>query len=87
MATEIFVNLPVKDLNRSKDFFGKLGFQFNGRFTNEERGFMIVSDTIFVMLLVESYFKTFTNKEIANAAKITEVTLCITAESRESVDE
>jgi predicted lactoylglutathione lyase len=87
MAAQIFVNLPVKDLNRSKDFFSKLGFQFNLQFTNEDAACMIISDTIFVMLLTERFFKTFTKKQIANAATSTEVILAISAESREKVDE
>jgi predicted lactoylglutathione lyase len=60
MATKIFVNLPVKNLNKSIDFFTKLGFGFNQQFTDETATCMIVSDDIFVMLLTEEKFKTFT---------------------------
>ena len=87
MATQIFVNLPVKDLNRSVDFFTKLDFKFNPQFTDEKATCMIVGDNIFVMLLVEEFFKTFTNKSIADATKSTEVLLALSAESREKVDE
>lgn len=87
MATQIFVNLPVKDLNKSKAFFEALGFKFNPQFTNAEGACMIVSDTIFVMLLVEPFFKTFTKKEISDSTKSTEVILAISAESKEKVDE
>jgi predicted lactoylglutathione lyase len=87
MATKIFVNLPVMDLNRSVDFFTKLGFEFNPQFTNEKGTCMIVGEDIFVMLLVKDFFKTFTKKEIADATKTTEAIICLSADSREKVDE
>ena len=86
MATKIFVNLPVKDLGRSVDFFSKLGFGFNPQFTDESATCMIISESIFVMLLVEKRFKDFTKKEIADAQKTTEVLIALDAESREAVD-
>jgi predicted lactoylglutathione lyase len=87
MATKIFVNLPVKNLDHSVAFFTKLGFTFNPQFTNEQATCMIVSEDIFVMLLVEDFFKTFTKKEISDATKTTEVLLGLSADSREQVDE
>ena len=87
MATKIFVNLPVKDLNRSVEFFTKLGFTFNPQFTDESATCMIISDSIFVMLLVENRFKDFTQKEIADATKTTEVLVALDASSREEVDD
>jgi len=86
MATKIFVNLPVKDLNGSVEFLTKLGFKFNPQFTDENATCMIVDEDIFVMLLVEEFFKTFTKKEISDATKSTEVILALTADSREEVD-
>lgn len=87
MATQIFVNLPVKDLNKSVAFFTSLGFSFNPQFTDETATCMIVSDTIFVMLLTEAKFKTFTPKEICDTKKYTEVLVCLSCESRARVDE
>ena len=87
MATEIFVNLPVKDLNSSVEFFTQLGFSFNRQFTDETATCMIVTDDIFVMLLTETKFKTFTPKEICDAKKYTEVLVCLALESRAKVDE
>ena len=87
MATKIFVNLPVKNLDTSVAFFTKLGFTFNPQFTDETATCMIVSQDIFVMLLTEAKFKTFTPKEICDAMKCTEVLVCLTSESREKVDE
>lgn len=87
MATQIFVNLPVKDLNRSVAFFTKLDYQFDPQFTDENATCMIVGENIFVMLLVESFFKTFTNKELCDATRIAEVIVCLSVESRAQVDE
>lgn len=87
MATKIFVNLPVKDLNKSIAFFTKLGFTFNPQFTDETATCMIISESIFVMLLTEKRFKDFTKKEIADATKTTEVLLALDAESKAKVDE
>ena len=87
MGTQIYVNLPVKELNKSVEFFTKLGFKFNPQFTNENATCMIIGDDIYVMLLVEKFFKTFTRKEICDSVKSTEVILCLSSESREKVDE
>lgn len=86
MATKIFVNLPVKKLKKSMAFFRKLGFTFNPRFTDETAACMIVSEDIFVMLLTEEKFRTFTPNEICDANKSTEVLVCLTRESRGDVD-
>jgi predicted lactoylglutathione lyase len=87
MATKIFVNLPVKDLNKSIDFFAKLGYSFNPQFTDENATCMIISEDIYAMLLVEPFFKTFIKTEIADATKATEALICLSADSREAVDE
>ena len=88
MATQIFVNLPVKDLKRSVAFFTALGYTFNPQFTDENATCMIVSEEhIYVMLLVDTYFQTFTSKTIVDAKTSTEVLLCLSCESRAQVDE
>ena len=91
MATEssrkIFVNLAVKDLGRAVEFFTKLGFSFDPRFTDEQATCMIVSDEAFVMLLVDDRFKDFTKKELCDPRTHTEAILALSAESREQVDE
>lgn len=87
MASKIFVNLPVKNLNKSIEFFTKLGYTFNQQFTDETATCMIVTDDIFVMLLTEEKFKTFTPKEICDAKKSTEVIVCLSLEGRPQVDE
>jgi predicted lactoylglutathione lyase len=87
VVTKIFVNLPVKDLNNTIDFFTKLGFKFNPQFTDENATCMIVGEDIFVMLLVEKFFKTFTKKEICDTSKDTEMIVALSVESREKVDQ
>jgi uncharacterized protein len=87
MATQIFVNLPVKNLDKSIAFFTKLGYSFNPQFTDETATCMIVSDTIFVMLLTEAKFKMFTPKAICDTTKSTEVLLALSCETRARVDE
>lgn len=86
MAQKIFINLPVKDLAVSMDFFSKLGFECKPEFTSENGACMVVSESIFVMLLVEGFFQTFTKKEIADATKVTEVLTALSVDSREAVD-
>ena len=87
MATQIFVNLPVRDLKRSMSFFSGLGFTFNPRFTDDKAACMIVGENIYVMLLLEKFFQTFTKKPVCDAAKSTEVLVCLSCESRARVDE
>jgi predicted lactoylglutathione lyase len=87
MATQIYLNLPVKDLNRSVEFFSALGFSFNPDFTDENATCMIINDNAYVMLLVEGFFKTFTSKEIVDSNRSTEAITAFSVDSREAVDE
>lgn len=86
MTTNIFVNLPVKHLDKSVAFFTALGYRFDQRFTDETATCMIVDDNIFVMLLTEAKFKQFTPKSLCDATKSTEVLLALSMDSRERVD-
>ncbi|MYR97197.1 MULTISPECIES: VOC family protein [unclassified Streptomyces] len=87
MAQMIFVNLPVKDLETTRGFFEKLGYAINPQFSDDKTACVVISDTIFVMLLTEPRFKEFTKKDVADASKATEVILALSADSREKVDE
>ena len=87
MNTNIFVNLPVKDLGKSTEFFKKLGFSFNAQFTDETAACMIVSETAYVMLLTHPKFKAFAPNAICDATKSTEVLVAISCENRAKVDE
>lgn len=86
MATQIFVNLSVKNLEKSTAFFAQLGYSFNPQFTNELAASMIISDNIYVMLVTEDFFRTFTKKAVADATKTTESIICLSTDSREAVD-
>ena len=87
MAKSIFVNLPVKDLEKSIQFFTRLGFSFNQQFTDETATCMIVSEEACVMLLTQEKFRSFTPNPICDARKSTEVLVCLACESRAQVDE
>ena len=85
---QIFVNLPVKNLEKSKAFFAALGYTFNEQFTDANAACMVIQEgSIHAMLLVEDFFKTFTDKSLTDTSKSTEVLLCLSCESRAEVDE
>lgn len=88
MPTKIFVNLPVKDLKKTMDFFAHLGFSFNQQFTDEKAACLVINEgSIYAMLITEEFFKTFTKKPISDATKNTEVLIALDAESRQEVDD
>lgn len=86
MSKEVFINLPVKSLERSVEFYTKLGFSFDKQFTNEDATMMIVNDKASVMLLTEKFFQSFTKKPIGDAEKAPEVIVALAADSKEEVD-
>lgn len=86
MHKQIFVNLPVADLPKSKAFFEALGMTINPQFTNEQGACVVIGENIFAMLLSHAFFKSFIDKEIADARQTTEVLTCLSCESRAEVD-
>jgi uncharacterized protein len=82
----LFVNLPVRDVAVSRDFFGKLGFAANEQFSDENTACIVVADNICVMLLSHDRFSDFVTDGVADTSRATEVLLAISAESREEVD-
>lgn len=86
MSRQIYVNLPVKQLERSRAFFAALGFEFNPLFSDETAICMVVSETIYVMLLTEDKFRMFTPRPLCDAHAATEVLVCLSSESREAID-
>ncbi len=82
-----FLNLPVQDLQKSIDFFTKLGFTFNPQFTDENATCMIINEESYVMLLVKEYFKTFTNKEIPDTTTSAQLTFAISYDSKDEVEQ
>ena len=90
MATnprKLFVNLAVRDLKQSMDFFATLGFTFNKQFTNDQGACMVISDEAFVMLLAEPFFKTFTKQALCDTSAATEGLFALSCESRAEVDQ
>jgi predicted lactoylglutathione lyase len=86
MPRMIFVNLPVKDLGRSKAFYEAIGFRNEPKFSNDQAAMMVLSDTISVMLLTHPFYATFTRKQIADANNSSQVMLCISCDSPAEVD-
>ena len=87
MTRKIFVNLPVKDLKKSMEFFSALGFTFNPQFTDETAACMVIADDIYAMLLTHTKFKEFTPKQLCDATNSTEVLVCLSCENRTEVDD
>ena len=87
MSRLLFLNLPVHDIPASRKVFSALGFAFDERFSDENAACMVVSDQAFVMLLQRDRFAEFVTKPVANADEATALTVAVSAESREAVDE
>lgn len=86
MSRQLFINLPVADLQRSIAFFAALGFALNPEFTSEAGAGFVISDTISLMLTTHAKFREFTPKDICDTSKAVEVLLSLSCESREEVD-
>jgi predicted lactoylglutathione lyase len=87
MSKMIFVNLPVSDLDRSIAFYEAVGATKNPQFSDHTAACMVLSETIHVMILTHDKFSQFTPKRIADAHETSEVLICISADSREAVDQ
>lgn len=87
MHKQIFVNLAIKDLDRSMAFFQALGYTFNPQFTNKEAACLVLGENLFAMLLTEPFFKSFIKTDITDATKQTEVLIALSVESRDRVNE
>ncbi|MBC7167232.1 VOC family protein [Phenylobacterium sp.] len=83
----IFVNLPVKDVEASKAFFAALGFGHNPQFSDETAACIVIDENIFAMVMSHEKFSDFITGEISDAHKATEVLTCLSANSREEVDD
>lgn len=86
-AKQLYVNLPVKDVNKSIDFFTRLGFEFNPTFTDEKAACLVIGENMYAMLLQEDFFQTFTKKELANPTEHTEAIVALSVDSKEAVDD
>ena len=85
MATKVFINLPVRDVTASRNFFTQLGFTINEQFSDEKAICVVISEAIYSMMLQEEYFKTFTKKPVGDAKKNTEVLIALDASSIDEV--
>ncbi|MGW0992963.1 VOC family protein [Streptomyces sp. NPDC002520] len=83
----IFVNLLTNDVAATKKFFTELGYTINPQFSNDDCACVQISDTIVAMLMTKQHWSQFTQKELVDSTKASEVLLCLSAESREKVDE
>ncbi len=86
MHSQIFVNLPIADMARSRAFFSALGYSFNPDFSNDKGAALVLGENLFAMLLVREFFATFTGKPLADAHASTEVIVCVSCDSRAQVD-
>ena len=88
MTTQIFINMHVKDLAKSKAFFEDLGYTFKRQFTDENAACLVISDTIYAMLLTTGHMERFVPKEktISDATRTTETLLALSVESKEAVN-
>jgi uncharacterized protein len=84
---KIFVNLAVRDLKCAKAFFSALGFDHDQKFTDDNAACMIISDEAYVVLLAESFFKTFTTRDVCDTSRQTEALIALSCVSRNQVDE
>lgn len=87
MSTMIFVNVPVRDLQASMAYYKALGFDHNPQFTDETASCIVISDTIFVMLLTHDKFREFSSKPIPDAKTQTGALYALSRDSREAVDQ
>lgn len=86
MLRQIFVNVPVENLDRSKAFFEALGLTFNPQFTNDKGACLQIAENIYAMLLVKPFFQGFTKKPVADATQSTEVLIALSCDSRAEVE-
>ena len=86
MSKMIFINLPVTDLDRSKQFYSAIGATNEPKFSNDQAAMMILSDSIYVMLLKHDFYSTFTGKPIADAHRSSQVLLALSVDSPAEVD-
>jgi uncharacterized protein len=86
MIRQIYVNLPIRDMARTRAFWTAMGFGFNERFTNEQAACLVIADNIQAMLLTEPFFQGFTKLPVADARACTEVLLALSCDSRAEVE-
>ena len=86
MISKIFVNLPVQDLQKSRAFFGSLGFRFNPQFSDDTGACLVMSDVVHAMLLTHAKFAQFTDKAIADGHESAEVIVALGVDNKDDVN-
>jgi predicted lactoylglutathione lyase len=86
MSQSLYLNLPIKNLEKSKAFFAALGYHFNPTYSNDIAACMVVNEHCSVMLLTDSFFKTFIHQPLSDAHQSTEMLICVSQASRAEVD-
>jgi uncharacterized protein len=86
MHSQIYVNLPVSDLAKSRVFFESLGYQFNPQYSNDKGACLVLGENLFAMLLTHDFFKSFIDRPIADAKQATGVLVCVSCQDRAQVD-
>ena len=87
MTTSIFVNITTSDLDRAKAFYEALGYTINPNFTDDNAACVVLDENVYFMVLTREYFSTFTDKQVVDPATQAQVSIALTRESREAVDE
>ncbi|MRG59486.1 glyoxalase [Agromyces sp. CFH 90414] len=87
MSSSIFVNLTTTDLERAKAFYEALGWSINPQFTDENAACVVIDEHLYFMVLTREYFATFTDKQVVDPKTHAQVSLAITRDSREDVDD
>ncbi len=87
MATNVFINLPVTDVERSKEFYTSLGWTLNPSFSDENSGSLVITDTIYVMILSHENYSRFTDKRIADTSTTSAVINALSVDTPEEVDD
>ena len=87
MTTNIFVNITTSDLDRAKAFYEALGYTINPNFTDDNAACVVLDENVYFMVLTREYFSTFTDKQVVDPATQAQVSIALTRESREAVDE
>ena len=82
---QIYVNLPVKDVQKTREFWTKLGFPTNDEMSNDKSVCVVMNDNTYVMFLTEEFFQTFSERPVPKG-DTTQVLVAISLDTREQVD-
>lgn len=87
MHKQIYVNLPVRDLQKSRAFYEGLGYTFNPEFSNDQGACMILGENLYVMLTTREFFASFIEKPVGETTKQVSAIVCVNLDTKAKVDE